>query len=94
MAVVNNRDAERFETTVDGLVAFSQYKQRGKRIYFTHTEVPEALRGRGVGGELARTGLDYARSYGLEVIPHCPFIASYIKSHPEYMDLVRKWPHA
>jgi predicted GNAT family acetyltransferase len=90
--VNNNKDAERFELTVDGQTAFSTYRERDNRISFLHTEVPEALRGGGVGGRLARAGLDYARAHKLEVVPHCPFIASYIKSHPEYADLVHTWP--
>ena len=27
-----------------------------------HTEVPEALRGRGIAGTLAKTGFEYART--------------------------------
>lgn len=60
----------------------------GAVITFVHTEVPSELEGRGVGGELVRSGLEYARSNALRVVPQCSFVASYLKRHPEYTDLV------
>ena len=57
-------------------------------IVYTHTEVSDQYEGKGVGSELARYVLDYARSEGLAVLPICPFIASWIQRHPEYQDLL------
>jgi len=53
-------------------------------------EVPLALEGKGIGNELAKAALDYARSEGLRVVPRCRFIAAYIKRHPQYQDLVEE----
>lgn len=86
--VENNPAAGRFEAVVDGQLAQAQYRRVGERILFTHTEVPEQLEGRGIAGQLARAGLDFARAEGLTVVPLCPFIASYIERHPEYQDLL------
>jgi predicted GNAT family acetyltransferase len=86
--IVDNTNEQRFELVVDGHTAFSTYRLAGNRIYFLHTEVPNELRGRGVGSVLARGVLDIARERGLKVIPLCPFIAAYIRSHHEYLDLV------
>jgi predicted GNAT family acetyltransferase len=86
--VVDNGDEQRFELVVDGLTAFAAYQRDGNVIVFTHTEVPPELQGRGVGSALARGALDAARAEGAEVVPLCPFIASYIRRHPEYLDLV------
>ncbi|MEP7028866.1 MAG: GNAT family N-acetyltransferase, partial [Candidatus Eisenbacteria bacterium] len=52
-------------------------------------EVPEALAGRGVANALARHALEAARARGLHVVPLCPFVASYIRRHDEYADLIR-----
>ncbi|MEA2490186.1 MAG: uncharacterized protein QOH21_1978 [Acidobacteriota bacterium] len=87
--VTNNQDESRFETTVDGEVAVAEYHQEGKRITFTHTLVPEKLEGRGLAGTIVKAALDHARAEKLEVVPQCAFVASYIKRHPEYQDLVR-----
>jgi uncharacterized protein len=37
---------------------------------------------------LARFALDDARARGLRVRPDCPFVARFIRAHPEYQDLV------
>lgn len=87
-SVRNNEEAGRFEVEVDGGLAVSNYKISGNTIYFTHTEVPEAAEGRGIGNTLARVALDYARANRLRVVPRCKFIAAFIKRHPEYQDLV------
>jgi len=86
--VVDNVDDQQFELTVDDLTAFASYERDDGVILFTHTEVPPQFQGKGVGAALARGALDAARADGAEVIPLCPFIASYIRRHPEYLDLV------
>ena len=86
--VVNNPGAERFETRVDGHLAVLQYGRQSGRIVFLHTEVPDELEGRGIGSQLAKAGLQYARVEGLRVVSECPFVSSYIQRHPEYQPLL------
>ena len=86
--IVNNTAAHRFELVVDGHVAKAWYRLSPGVITFTHTDVPKALEGKGIGSRLARAGLDYARAQGLKVVPLCPFVAGWLKKHPEYADLV------
>ena len=92
LSVRNNSEAGRFEIDIDGQLAVSNYRIRGNTIYFTHTEVPEALEGQGIGNILARAALDYARAQKMRVVPRCTFIAAFIKRHPEYQDLVDAEP--
>lgn len=40
--------------------------------------------GSGFGTHLARAALDDARERGLEVDPLCPFVAHFMRLHPEY----------
>jgi predicted GNAT family acetyltransferase len=87
--VVDAPDDRRFELRVDGALAgFAEYRMRPGRIAFTHTEVDDRFQGRGLAGRLARAALDSARDRGLEVTPLCPYIADYIRRHPEYVPLV------
>lgn len=88
--VRNNESLSQFEAQVDGHLAVAQYRLIGDHITFTHTEVPEELQGQGIAGRLARTALEHARAEGLKVIPRCPYIAGYIRKHPEYQDLVQQ----
>ncbi len=82
--VVNNTDAGRYETS-GGHIA---YTRDGDVVTMTHTEVDPELEGQGIGGELVRQALDDVRAHGLRVRPSCPFVAAYIRRHPEYADLV------
>jgi predicted GNAT family acetyltransferase len=85
----NNEQESRFETTVDGSVAFTEYDlEDPNRIVLTHTIVPEELSGRGIAGEVVKFALDYARKQQLTVVPQCSYVAAWIKRHPDYEDLV------
>ncbi len=86
--VVNNEAEGRFQAEVEGGLAFLQYVNSESRIVFTHTEVPPELEGKGLGSKLVKAALEHARSEKIKVVPQCPFVASYIREHPEYESLV------
>jgi len=88
--VFHNDEAHRFELTVDGHLAVLDYLLRGEIIIFTHTGVPPAIGGRGLGSKLVETGLDYAREKGLKVRSLCWFVSKYMRLHPEYQELAGK----
>jgi len=88
-SVRDNAEKHRFEIDLgDGSFAIAEYRLRAGKIIFTHTEVPPAHEGRGIGSLLVRTALESARERGLKVIPICPFFAAYIKKHAEEQDLL------
>ena len=87
--IVMNPAAGRFEVTINGVTAFTEYSLRaGEVMVLPHTLVPDPLRRHGVGAALAEAALGYARAHGLKVVPKCPFIQVYLKQHPEHLDLV------
>ena len=88
LVVWNNEADEQFELEVNGQVALLAYFREGATIHYPHTEVPSALRRRGLAARLSRYALDYARANGLSVVPRCPYVRAYIRRHPEYADLV------
>jgi predicted GNAT family acetyltransferase len=88
--VRDNEAKHRFELEVGGITAFSEYARKPGVVTFIHTEVPEALAGKGVGSKLARGALDLVRARGEKVVAKCPFIAAFLKKHPEYQDLLAK----
>ena len=90
LVVHENPEASRFEITVANQTAFVEYRRKADQINLVHTIVPPALEGRGIGSALAKYSLDFARKNSLCVIPSCPFIAAYIKSHAQYADLLAK----
>lgn len=87
--VRDNAEKHRFEIDLgDGSFGIAEYTLREGKIMLTHTEVPPAHEGKGIGTLLVRTALASAREHGLKVVPICPFVAAYIKKHPEEQDLL------
>jgi uncharacterized protein len=87
LVIFHDKDKRRFETNVNGFVAFVEYNLFNQGINFTHTEVPTELEGQGIGSYLAKHVLNYAREQHLRVMPLCPFIKGYIDRHMEYADI-------
>ncbi len=88
MEVTDNAAQHRFELKVGDHVAMAYYTLAPGVITFTHTEVPEALSGQGVGTRLARGALQQVAARGLKVVPKCPFIAAFIRKNPEFATLL------
>ena len=88
LEVKNNAELSRFEAQVSDFTAVIDYQLVGNKIIFLHTGVPDEIAGHGIGGQMAKTALDFARDSGLKVVPQCPFVAGYISRHPVYLDLV------
>lgn len=86
--VKNNEDEQQYEVKIGGHTAMLVYEREGDNITFLHTEVPPALEGHGIASKLAHAALEDARAQELSVVPLCPFVASYIRRHPEYLSLL------
>ena len=73
----------RFVLEEDGHEAQLVYRLDGDRLVLVHTEVPDELGGRGLGGVLVQAALDRAAADGLTIVPQCPFARSWLEKHPE-----------
>lgn len=81
----NNALANRFEALVNGRPAVLDYRIEGDTIFLLHVEVPASEQGHGIASKLSRTALEFSRDSGLRVVPRCPFIAAYVRRHPELL---------
>lgn len=86
--VKNNQEKQRFEVHLEGHVGYMSYVLHEGVIEYNHTIVPKQLGGRGIGSELVKYGLAYARVHHLKVRPTCSFVAAYINKHVVYQDLL------
>ncbi len=86
--VIQLPEKGRFEVHADNQVAVLELMNLADKVVFTHTEVPLALEGKGIGSMLAKAGLEFAKAEKKAVVPLCPFVAGYIRRHPEYQELV------
>ena len=87
-AVRDDSARQRYELDVADTVAFIDYLREGRNVIMTHAEVPLALRGDGVGSALVQGALALVRERGEKVVPLCPFVARYMRRHPETRDLL------
>lgn len=79
---------DRYELTVDGETAFAAYRDEGDVRVITHTEVPPALGGQGIGSRLVRAALGDIRAKGLKLRPQCPFVAAFLEKNPDFSDIL------
>ncbi len=86
LKLVNNDQGpkKRFELHVGDHIAFIDYiLNKNGVIYLTHTEVPVSMEGQGVGSAIVSKALDYIRENELKMAPLCPFVAAFLKRHPD-----------
>ncbi|MGW8482251.1 GNAT family N-acetyltransferase [Microbacterium sp. NPDC055903] len=85
-------EQSRYEIRVgETLAGFAEFRRRPGEILFTHTEIDPAFQGMGLAGILASSALADAVSSGHTIVPYCPYIAGYLKSH--VVDGVEiRWP--
>jgi predicted GNAT family acetyltransferase len=82
-AVVDRADEGRFTVTVDGHTAELRYQVERGYLVLIHTEVPESLGGRGIGGVLVEAAVDRAVRDDLVIVPLCPFARRWLERHPD-----------
>jgi len=83
--------AHRFTLAFGTAVAVLDYREHDARtLEYYHTFVPPPMRGRGVASRLVAHALRYALERRLTVIPTCPFVAAFVRRHPEYAPVPRR----
>ncbi len=78
----------RFVMAVPGGEAFAIYRRVDGYLVISHTEVPRASRGRGLGSSLALALFEHARAQGERIVPACSFLDDWASQHPEYGDVL------
>jgi predicted GNAT family acetyltransferase len=81
--IVDDAEHERFVAEVDGTMARLEYEVDDGRLVLIHTEVPDRLGGRGLGGRLVQAGVARAARDGLTLAPWCPYARRWLQEHPD-----------
>ncbi len=87
-AIVHRPDEQRFVARIADATAECAYRRDGATLVLHHTEVPPALQGQGLAGQLVQAALDFARAEGFRVRPVCSYVAAYMRRHPATQDLL------
>ncbi len=87
--LIHHAARNRYEFHLNGGIAYVEYEPAGEGIYrLTHTIVPPAFEGQGIGRELVESTLEALREQGVRIIPECSFIVRYVQRHPEWESLL------
>lgn len=88
--IINNEEQQQFEYRAEHELATLTYKFYKKDIAFMHTNVPDSLAGKGIANALAEYAFEYAKKINKKIMVYCPFVAAYLRKHPELKDQLDK----
>ena len=88
--IINNEELQQFEYRTGNELATLTYKFYKKDIALMHTNVPDSLAGKGIASALAEYAFEYAKKINKKIMVYCPFVAAYLKKHPELKDQIDK----
>jgi predicted GNAT family acetyltransferase len=88
--IINNTERKHYEMEVDGETAYIEYGYYKDIIALVYIFVPEMARGKGISSALMQFALEDIKQQNKKIIVYCPFIAKYIRLHPEYEPLLDK----
>jgi predicted GNAT family acetyltransferase len=80
---VDDPEHRQFVVEADGREAYLSYREQDGRLVLVHTEVPDELAGRGIGGALVRAALRRAERDHLVLAPWCPFARRWLSRHKD-----------
>jgi predicted GNAT family acetyltransferase len=81
--VVDDAAHHRFLFAEGGHEAHLIYETAPGRLTLVHTEVPDELGGRGLGGRLVRAAIERAARTGETVAPWCPYARKWLHDHAD-----------
>lgn len=81
----------RYATSVHGVEAEMTYSRAGDHlIIIDHTDVPDQLRGLGLGQALVAKAVEDTRESGIKILPLCPFAAAQFRKNGKYHDILSR----
>ncbi|MGO4728968.1 GNAT family N-acetyltransferase [Paenibacillus sp. 2KB_22] len=73
------------------IAAVMTYVSSSPELYIIdHTLVENAYRGQGLGDELIKAMVEYAREKGIKILPLCPFAKGRFERISEYADVLHQ----
>ncbi|HTA66153.1 MAG TPA: GNAT family N-acetyltransferase [Xanthomonadaceae bacterium] len=90
IVITDNPARQRLEAVVDGELSVLEYRIDGTTLVIRHTEVPDALAGRGIASALMKHAFESARERGMRVAPRCSYAEVWVRRNPDYADLVHE----
>jgi predicted GNAT family acetyltransferase len=92
MEIKNKNDGKRgvfYMEDNDKEIALMHYIFAGPaKMIIDHTEVNEEYEGKGLGMQLVKAGVAYAREHHMKILPLCPFAKKIFDITPAFADVL------
>lgn len=89
-AIAHDAARGRYSLVIDGIEAYLTYERpKPKHRHITHTIVPDALGGRGIGKRLVTRAMEDVIASGETVSSSCWFASALIDKSPDWARLLR-----
>jgi len=88
MKIIHSKDHNKFEVNVDGHAAFLQYIPRQNHLVVFDIEVPKFLEGQGIGVEIMKHTIEYARKHNLKIFPMHSMMTKFMSKDSKTQDLL------
>jgi uncharacterized protein len=92
MEIQNKNDGKRgafFMEDAGKEIALMHYTFAGPgKMIIDHTEVNDAYEGKGLGKQLVKAGVIYAREHQMKILPLCPFAKKIFEITPDFADVL------
>jgi uncharacterized protein len=84
-SVVDNPEELRYELWLGEQLAgeIRYYLDDDGKVVLVHTDIEPSLEGQGLGSVLVQGALDDLKERGIEYRVICPFVAAYLRRHPQ-----------
>lgn len=86
--VTLNETDSRFEVPTKDGIAYIDYRWSGELLLLLYIFVPVSSRGKGISSVLLEHVLNDAKEKNVKIKVFCPYIAKYIRMHPEHQGLL------
>lgn len=86
--VTLNETDSRFEVPTKDGIAYIDYRWSSEILMLLYIFVPVSFRGKGISSVLLEHVLNYAIEKKVQIKVFCPYIAKYIRLHPEHQVLL------
>lgn len=88
LAINDNDFLRQFETKVNGKLAKIEYSSQERKVFLTKLVIPDEIADEDFKEEFIKAVLNYIEGKKLRVVPTAPEIASFLRRHKEYKELL------
>ena len=88
MEIEHQKENNRYVLNIDNQIAKIEYEINNSKMYLTHSEVPNSLRGRGIGKILVTKTFEKLTEEGYRAVAICSYIKLVAIRSEKWKDII------